>query len=102
MVVSRKRHKFPRLCTWEVPGLLLPQLPSELRVGNSQKIKGGKRMGAKTPKAESLPPHSCCPNQELQHLSQEYGLDTGRTQAEALERYLALPVHRYRKKTRVG
>lgn len=69
----------------------------QLRVGNFQKIKGGKGMGAKTPKAQSLPLYSCCPNQEPHHLTPEHCQDTGRTQAEALEWYWALPVHRPKK-----
>lgn len=69
----------------------------QLRVGNFQKIKGGKGMDAKTPKAQSLPPYSCCPNQEPHHLTPEHCLDTGRTPAEALEQYWVLPVPRSRK-----
>lgn len=101
MAVSRKHASSPGCALGKFLVFFFYSFP-QLRAENFQKIKGGKRMGAKTPKAESLPPHSCCPNQELQHLLPEHCLDTGRTQAEALERYLALPVHRFGKKTRVG
>lgn len=55
MAVSRKHASSPGCALGKFLVFFFYSFP-QLRAENFQKIKGGKRMGAKTPKAESLPP----------------------------------------------